>query len=117
VGIGMFVEPMYVQSGEVEEGIQREQVGLLVKKLVEGGPAALSGLIQVGDMLYKVNNEVVANIKLKELATHLLGQSGSEVVLTMKRNDAPDYTVAIKRGAVTSPPPLLSNSNFDWGLG
>ena len=104
VGIGMFVEPVYTDK-EDEEGGAREQIGLLVKRLVPGGPAALSGAIREGDMLLKVDEEQVATMKLKQLAAHLLGQEGSDVVLTLQRGGVEDYTVTIKRGPVAQPPP------------
>ena len=104
MGIGMFVEPVYTER-EDEEGGVREQVGLLVKRLVAGGPAELSGVIREGDMLLKVDAEQVATMKLKQLAAHLLGQEGSDVVLTLQRGGVEDYTVTIKRGPVVQPSP------------
>ena len=109
VGIGMFVEPVYAPvDGEPAAGQEgtagRQQVGLVVKRLVPGGPAALSGQIMQGDMLLKVGDKAVAGTKLQELATHLLGQVGSDVVLTLQRSSgdySKDFTVSIKRGPVT----------------
>ena len=43
-------------------------------------------------MLLRVDGKDVATIRLRELATHLLGQDGSNVMLTMLRQDFGEYT-------------------------
>ena len=56
VGIGMVVEAQYADA---PEGQQKQQVGLVVKKMIENGPAALTGRINVGDKLVAVGSTSV----------------------------------------------------------
>eukprot|EP00960_Hanusia_phi_P074468 768250-Hanusia_phi.AAC.1 len=60
----MFVEPFFSEQEE-GEGEGRRQIGLRVKGLLPGGPAASSERIEVGDMLLQVDGEEVAGQPLK----------------------------------------------------
>ena len=56
VGIGLVVEAQYAAA---TEGQRKQQVGLVVKKMIENGPAALTGRINVGDKLVAVGSTSV----------------------------------------------------------
>mmetsp|Transcript_47062 Transcript_47062/g.73646 ORF Transcript_47062/g.73646 Transcript_47062/m.73646 type:complete len:154 (+) Transcript_47062:77-538(+) len=90
VGIGA-----YFQKSADEPG------ALAVKSLVEG-PAKKDGRIKMGDIIVSVNDIDVYSKRLAELAEHLLGPKGSDVRLTFKSKNNPNfdelYTVTLTRG-------------------
>lgn len=49
----------------------------------EQGPAALSGLIQVGDFLHHVNGVAVVDLEVSQIAQMVLGPPSTPVVLTI----------------------------------
>ncbi|MES2777306.1 MAG: S41 family peptidase [Bacteroidota bacterium] len=76
---------------------------LNVLYVVDKGPAAVAG-IQVGDQLIKAGDSIIAGKRLKADAFRKLfrGEGGSEVVLTLYRNNKP-ITVKVKRGIIPIP--------------
>lgn len=76
-GLGMGVKPV-MDAGKVQTGLQ-------VSKLVPTGAAAESGNVNEGDLLQAVDGVDVRLWPLKKLANEkILGQAGTEVVLTLK---------------------------------
>ena len=68
-------------------GTDRVQTGLRVSKIVAGGAAAESGVIEIGDRLLSVDGVDVCALPLKELAEHhIRGEKGSSVDLTLSSN-------------------------------
>jgi C-terminal processing protease CtpA/Prc len=68
-------------------GTDRVQTGLRVSKIVAGGAAAESGVIEIGDRLLSVDGVDVFALPLKELAEHhIRGEKGSSVDLTLSSN-------------------------------
>ena len=57
--------------------------GLVVKKMVDGAPAQLSGSIELGDILFKVDGKKVSTAE--EAAAAILGDRGSVVHFQMQR--------------------------------
>jgi hypothetical protein len=87
-----------------------------VKALAEGGPAARSGRIEVGDIVTAVDGRAIAHLSHAELAALVLGPEGVEVLLELVRR-APGgalraETVALRRAALTAVPavPLTDSS-------
>ncbi len=76
-------------NGDVGAGIGIE-LGLRdgwikVLRTLEGNPAREAGIL-AGDIIYKVNNEVVADKSSEEVAERIRGQFGSEVTVTVSRD-------------------------------
>lgn len=89
----MYVEPVYS-----DEGAGKVQIGLRVKGLLEGSPAAVSGRVSVGDSLMQVEGVSVAGLKLKELAPLLLGPEGTTVRILLRSQAGETKEVDIVRG-------------------
>ena len=92
-GVGMYVEPVYSDGGA-----GKVQIGLRVKGLLEGSPAALSGRVSVGDSLVQVEGISVGGLKLKQLAPLLLGPEGTVVRILLRSEGGEDKEVEIQRG-------------------
>eukprot|EP00802_Teleaulax_amphioxeia_P028807 Tamp_30629.p1 GENE.Tamp_30629~~Tamp_30629.p1 ORF type:complete len:152 (-),score=24.60 Tamp_30629:271-672(-) len=61
---------------------------LFVKRLVPGGPADASKLIEAGDVLHAVDGKNVIGMNKMEVASLLMGPAGSKVRLRFLRQDA-----------------------------
>ncbi len=61
-----------------------EQGALKVISPLDGSPAAQAG-IKAGDLIIKVNNELVANLNFREAVDKIKGPSGTSVTLTILR--------------------------------
>lgn len=92
-GVGMYVEPAYADGGA-----GKVQVGLRVKGLLPGSPAAESGEVTVGDMLVQVEGQSVGGLKLKQLAPLLLGEEGTVVRLVLSTPEGGVKEVELVRG-------------------
>jgi len=86
-----------------KESRRNSTTALVVKSLAPGGPAATSALIQVGDILLKVDGKEVATT---EMASKLiLGERGTKISMIFKRfaQDKVDkFTVHLIRGTASS---------------
>jgi len=60
-----------------------EKRTLVVKKIVEGGPAHVSGMIEVGDLILTVDGVDMGELTLRGAAEYMAGDLGTEVRLSM----------------------------------
>ncbi|EKX37972.1 hypothetical protein GUITHDRAFT_154836, partial [Guillardia theta CCMP2712] len=74
---------------------------LLVSSLIPGGPAAVTGGIQAGDVLYQVDNTVVYRCPLSHVSSCLLGEEETIVNVTFLRDDM-KVTKSIVRAPVAN---------------
>ena len=87
--------------------------GVIVTHMLEGGPAAKSGLIKVGDTLLEVNGKAVIDHPFEKVMEMLHGEKDSTVKLTFKHigdqgEPARNYTVELKREMI-----ILNNDRVD----
>lgn len=87
--------------------------GIVVTHMLEGGSAAQSGLIKVGDILLEVNEKSVADHPFEKVMEMLHGDKDTKVKLVFKRPGVagqPDtiYSVELKRELV-----ILDNDRVD----
>lgn len=61
--------------------------GLVIVKLVEGGPAARSGKIQVDDKIIAVDKDPVMGLSIQDAVALIRGEKGTVVTLTILRKD------------------------------
>ncbi len=73
--------------------------GLNILKLVEGGPAARSGKVQVDDKIIAVNGEPVMGLSIQDAVALIRGEKGTMVTLTLLRKDA-HHVVVLARDEV-----------------
>ena len=59
--------------------------GPTITHLLEGGPAATSGKIKVGDILIKVDGQSVESMSFEEVMALIHGEKNDEIELTFKR--------------------------------
>lgn len=76
--------------------LRRKPQGIVITRMIEGGPALKSGLVQVGDRIVNVNGENVEYSSLEELVDQLRDDGESSVFLELKRNiDGKDQVVKV----------------------
>ncbi len=91
-GIGALVEPADKDKG----------VGVRVVHPFEGAPAEKAGL-RKGDEIIAVDGQDVTQMMLDEAVSLIRGPAGSDVVLTVKRDDQEPFQVTITRDRVEIP--------------
>lgn len=67
----------------LSEGID----GVMIANLIEGGPAELSGQIQVNDQLVEIDGKIIAQTPFEEVLDLLKKKDRSEIILGFKRFD------------------------------
>lgn len=76
---------------------------ITLTQIYEGSPAEKAGL-KAGDILYKVEDEKVTGIDLAEVVTHIKGEKGTEVHLTVLRGEKnEEVTVTAIRETIEYP--------------
>ncbi|NDE00002.1 PDZ domain-containing protein, partial [bacterium] len=61
--------------------------GLIILKLIEGGPAARSGKVQVDDKIIAVDSEPVMGLSIQDAVALIRGKKGTSVTLTLLRKN------------------------------
>jgi len=87
--------------------------GIIVTHMLEGGPAARSGLIQTGDLLIDVDGQSTTNHSFEKIIEMLHGEKNTTVKLTFKRpadkgEGNTIHTVQLKRETI-----ILKNDRVD----
>ncbi len=100
-GIGAYV------SQDVETG------NCAISGVIRNSPAEAAGLME-GDLIYKVDGEDMSGLELDEVVSHIRGDEGSEVTLTLVR-DGEEIEVVLTRGKVDTP--TVESEMRDDGIG
>ncbi|WP_192940647.1 S41 family peptidase [Candidatus Chlamydia corallus] len=70
--------------------------GVVVKEIIPGGPAAKSGNLQLGDIIYRVDGNDIEHLSFRGVLDCLRGADGSTVILDIHRGDS-NHMVTLKR--------------------
>lgn len=115
VGVGVTVSATFGEDGTL--------LGYLITEVVDGGPAAMAGVL-AGDILVEVDGASVLEFTLSEVKERVRGQEGTEVSLTLLRNEE-TVIVTAKRSSFTLSPATgmmlagnvgyIAIDNFDAG--
>lgn len=100
-GIGAYV------SQDVETGV------CAISGVIKNSPAEAGGLME-GDLIYKVNGEDMSGLDLEEVVSHIRGEEGTEVTLTLVRNGE-EIEVTLKRAKVDTP--TVESEMLEDGIG
>lgn len=97
-------------------GLRNTSEGIVVTRLIEGGPAARSGVIQPSDILTKVDGQPMSGMDFEKVINQLHGEKGTHVTLSFKRpahekEAAKDYEVTLKREEIT-----VNTDRVDYGF-
>jgi carboxyl-terminal processing protease len=86
--------------------------GVVVTHMLEGGPAARSKLIELGDILIEIDGKSILDYPFEKTMEMLHGDKNTKIKLTFKRkiNGSPDdiYTVELMRETI-----ILNNDRVD----
>lgn len=87
--------------------------GAVVVSLLDGGPAARTGLIKTGDILLEVDGQAIKDYPFQKIMQMLHGDKGSSIKLVFKRkaeNNKPEkiFSTEMKREAI-----VLNNDRVD----
>lgn len=96
-------------------GVMIEQVGelLVVRGVIDGGPAAAAGL-QAGDRILAVDGKRLNTMSLADAVGLIRGEAQSQVALYVQR-DTEEWTVDVTRAAVKVP--SVSSAMVDESIG
>ena len=100
-GIGAYV------SQDVETGV------CAISGVIKNSPAEAAGLME-GDLIYKVDGEDMSGLDIDEVVSHIRGEEGTEVALTLVRNGE-EIEIKLKRGRVDTP--TVESEMLDDGIG
>ncbi|AAP98506.1 carboxy-terminal proteinase precursor [Chlamydia pneumoniae TW-183] len=70
--------------------------GVVVREIIPGGPAAKSGDLQLGDIIYRVDGKDIEHLSFRGVLDCLRGGHGSTVVLDIHRGES-DHTITLRR--------------------
>ena len=109
-GIGALVSPEdeTIEGDNKQCAIVSDTCNVVIASTIEGTPAETAGLM-AGDIIAGVNGEDVLGWTIEELTARVRGPSGTDVVLTIKR-DGETFEVRITRAAVVIP--VLETARF-----
>lgn len=96
--------------------------GVIVTHLLEGGPAAKSRLIEIGDILIKVDDVSILDVPFEKVMELLHGDKNSHVLLTFKREGSGKeagkiYTADLTRERITMNQGRVEVSSEPFGSG
>ncbi len=102
---------VHLEKGFEGVGLVLEQApngSIMIKDVIEGGPAAKEGHIKPRDQLLSVDRKSLENKSLQEVMELLRGKKGTSVALELKRknadaqnSDADTYQVSLMREEIT----------------
>jgi carboxyl-terminal processing protease len=108
-------------------GIVMEQTpegNVIIKQIMEGGPAAKSGLIKAGDQLVSIDGQTLTNVSLNKVMEMIRGKNGTPLDLQIKRkiqenNQMVDKLIDVKlqRAAITINDDRAKGSFENFGNG
>ena len=100
-GIGAYV------SQDVETGQS------VISGVIKNTPAEAAGLME-GDIIYKVDGNEMAGLTLEEVVSHIKGDEGTKVTITLLRNGS-EIEVEITRAKVSAP--TVDSEMLEDGIG
>ena len=100
-GIGAYV------SQDVETGQS------VISGVIKNTPAEAAGLME-GDIIYKVDGQEMAGLTLEEVVSHIKGEEGTKVTITLIRSGS-EIEVEITRAMVSAP--TVDSEMLEDGIG
>lgn len=95
--------------------------GFCISRLLEGGPAALSNMLKIGDLIIAVDNKPVIGMDINEAVELIRGEKGSKVKLTILRESKDKgqekFDADLIRGEVVLEESRLESSYEPYGDG
>lgn len=83
--------------------LERDPLGAKVVTVFEEGPAAKAGML-AGDVITGVDGKTMVGVAVDEIVTHIKGQEGTKVTLTLIRAGQENRkTIVVKRAKITTP--------------
>lgn len=83
--------------------LQRDPLGAKVVACFEDGPAYHSGM-RAGDVITAVDGKSMVGIAVDDIVTHIRGEEGTKVALTLIRpGEEKKRTISVKRAQITTP--------------
>jgi len=91
--------------------------GIVIKRVLEGGPAERSGLVQEGDLLLGVNERSTKEAFYEEVMDWLRGEKGERVSLLLQKSNGVRNKVSLIREKMLVQHELLQAVAIPWGEG
>jgi len=102
-------------------GLKNTPDGIVVTRLIEGGPAAKSGQIIPGDILTAIDGQTVIGTNFDKVIDILHGDKNTKVILSFKRivgkENPQNYDVTLKRDEVFLNEGRVEYSSVPFGNG
>lgn len=104
--------------------LKKTSDGIIISGLVDGGPAAKSGMIKVNDVLVEINGKSVKGQNLEQITQQLQGEANTEVTVVLKRfsedaqhNLDKQFSLTLKRESIIINNDRASYSYENFGNG
>ena len=95
------MQEIFCQKGYAGVGLRlaEDKGSITVKEVFEGSPAAKAG-VSVGDIIFRIDNEPVSGLALKQIVEKLRGPEGTKVLIKLLKKDSDPIEVPISREIV-----------------
>ena len=97
--------------------LQKVEGGVSIKKMIEGGPAQKSGLVRVNDEIIAIDNQKIDSLDFDTITEMLRGPLGSQVSLTIKRNNQDPIQIKLARETIVINEDRIDSSYETYGNG
>ncbi len=95
--------------------------GFCISRLLEGGPAAFSNMLKIGDLIIAVDNKPVIGMDINEAVELIRGEKGSKIKLTILRENKDKrqekFDVDLTRGEVVLEESRIESTYEPYGDG
>ncbi|XP_071805383.1 membrane-associated guanylate kinase, WW and PDZ domain-containing protein 3-like isoform X1 [Asterias amurensis] len=95
----------------IRGGREFQNTPLFVLRMAEDGPAALGGIVKIGDQIIEINNNS-ADGMLHSAAIEAIRRGGRKVKLLLRRSGPPPASDGLRGGMLKNAPHAVSNSSL-----
>lgn len=97
--------------------LEESENGIRIASILDGSPAAKSGILKEGDTLIDVNGHNVQGMDFDEVMNYIRNQNGKELLLTILRDNAYMVRVGLKKDSIILDDSRIKVSSEKYGNG
>lgn len=97
--------------------LEEDDNGIHIASIIQGSPAAKSGLVQAGDRLVDVNGKSVIGMDFDEVMNHIRNLNDNVLDLTLMRDNAKMFKVSLKKDSIILDESRIKIASEKYGNG